>query len=527
MASPNRREPGADPAGDAVRTRWWRRRWWRPGAPARQGLFFVLVAVILFGAAWLAQETISFRGRVYEAIARELVDNTTEGRQALVSSVWWAPLPTLLRLPLVLAFPDVPRPLASQAVGALMGAASLVLMLRIFEQWGLGRWSVVLVLALAIHPLFLRAGTDGAVASTVLYFVLLAMHGFIGWADKRSLRYLVYLAFAVAMLTVTSFEMTVWCAVAFLFFLGDLTARRCVRRQREAVFVVTLTPLVYTVLLWILLNWLVMGDGFYLVRSLTRGLRPIGLPAAPPGLPADVLEKASLLHVSEMATMFCAAAALVFVAARRRGGAYLGLCAAAVAPLCWLLHVNGLLWDSLPLLLSLAALFVVMCGYLTRSEGLLPRSWGRPLCAALALGMSVYAIRSEESWIAADRDLQADERMGHEIRQIVEHHALARSEYAKIYACGYSGLLLARASEDAVIVPSLDFNFNETMRDYRGHRLFVLVHRPEGRSGMDSLHWKFPDIYPFGSGATLFERDFGPWRLYEIVQPYSRRGNER
>ena len=67
-------------------------------------------------------------------------------------------------------------------------------------------------------------------------------------------------------------------------------------------------------------------------------------------------------------------------------------------------------------------------------------------------------------------------------------------------------------------VPSLDLNFNKAREDYYGHRLFVLVHRPEGRSAMDSVHWKFYRIYIQGSRTTLYDSDWGPWRLFEIVQ---------
>lgn len=65
---------------------------------------------------------------------------------------------------------------------------------------------------------------------------------------------------------------------------------------------------------------------------------------------------------------------------------------------------------------------------------------------------------------------------------------------------------------------ALDFNFNRAVADYRGHHLFLLVHKPEGRSAMDSVHWKFDAIYELGDRATLYEDDFGPWRLYEIIQ---------
>jgi hypothetical protein len=69
-----------------------------------------------------------------------------------------------------------------------------------------------------------------------------------------------------------------------------------------------------------------------------------------------------------------------------------------------------------------------------------------------------------------------------------------------------------------VFVRSLDFNFDKAKQDYPGRDLFVLVRQPRARSGMDSIHWKYPRIFELGSHTTLYDGDFGDWRLFEIVQ---------
>ena len=58
------------------------------------------VAAIVFVAALTPDtDAIPVTTWTYEGICRELVNGSTEGRQALVGSLWHAPLPTLVGLP--------------------------------------------------------------------------------------------------------------------------------------------------------------------------------------------------------------------------------------------------------------------------------------------------------------------------------------------------------------------------------------------------------------------------------------------
>ena len=91
----------------------------------------------------------------------------------------------------------------------------------------------------------------------------------------------------------------------------------------------------------------------------------------------------------------------------------------------------------------------------------------------------------------------------------------------RISVCGYSAfdLLGPRPAEDHL--RALDFNLDGVRHDYPGHDLFVMVRKPEGRSGMDSVHWKYADIYARGSRSLLYHSDWGDWRLFEVFGPES------
>ena len=105
----------------------------------------------------------------------------------------------------------------------------------------------------------------------------------------------------------------------------------------------------------------------------------------------------------------------------------------------------------------------------------------------------------------------------------IERHVLTQSRYAKVFVCGYDSFELAGVGESPVFVPCLDFNMGAARRDYHGHKLYILVHEPSGKSEMDSIHWKYEKVYYLGMGGTLHDSDWGPWRLFEIVEAPTRK----
>ena len=85
--------------------------------------------------------------------------------------------------------------------------------------------------------------------------------------------------------------------------------------------------------------------------------------------------------------------------------------------------------------------------------------------------------------------------------------------------CGYEGFsLLRNYPRDSVFVHDLDFDFKGVDDAYGGHQIYVLIHAPHGRGAMESIHWKHPRFHRQGGGTALMDRDWGEWRLFELVQ---------
>ena len=474
-------------------------------------LVLALAAAGIFLAIGLNRiDGVAREGVVGEAICDQLLHNTTEGRQALVSSAWWPPLPTLARLPFAAVLPTGPWPVASLLVSAVFGAACLVLLERIVAHWNLGWTRFVMVASLAAHPAFFTACTNGSSGTLVIFLALLTAFGLIQWVESRKLRFLVYLATGSALLTAASLELVPWVLLVFCVFLADLAAFAPGMRHREGAVILAFLPAVYTAGLWTLMNWLIMGDPLYFVRPL---LVPVQRDMLEPLLPAN----------APLSTYIVAAVAfgalLLSDLTRHRAGLIAGALALAVLATAMIFSLKRPAWDPRPALLCVFPLSLLAVGYAAGILTRLPKSL-KPAVACLPLALSIGAIletRLPLKRLEAE-DLQAIMLEREMVLPKVEHFVLADSPYARVFVCGYDSFALLGKDASPLFVHSLDFNFYKAKNDYVGQRLYVLTRRPVGRGARDSIHWKFDRMYALGSRDTLYAGDWGDWRLFEIIQ---------
>ena len=284
--------------------------------------------------------------------------------------------------------------------------------------------------------------------------------------------------------------------------------------QKQAILIIVLAPLVYTLCLWSLMNWLIMGDWLYFVRSLWRWH---GEPsAATATLPGPVF-------VHYIAAALCVIVLAACARKRDRAGVYLSVVSLGSLVLAQFLAGRGLLWATMPVLFSLFPLCLLTIGYVLGHAAAVPRVLHWPvfiapvvmMAASLAgFAMAAVAPKPRQLPLRQERDVWLPR---------IAHHVMARSEFSKVFVCGYEGLALVGPHEGRVFVYALDFDFGKAGEDFPGHDLYVLVRRPEGRSRMESIHWKYDGIYALGHRTTLYDGDWAAWRLFEVIQAPRRR----
>lgn len=478
----------------------------------------VLAAAYFAAGLWLNIEP-SHEAAVRDGICRQLLAGETAGRQGMVSSGWWGPLSTLVSLPFVFLASGCSFSIGPLAASAVFGAATVGLLCQILRLWGAGRWRWVWAAAFAINPLFASECWKGTGTPILSCFVLLATYSLGAWIAHRRIRDLVWFALGTAATAAGGLDLAPWVLAAWICF-AVAEFRRKGGAERSATLIVGLLPGLYVVAIWVLMNWLIMGDALYFLRSLfPRVCRPEPVVTAV----ADWVLMAGGFVV--------AVAGLGLVRSvwkRDSAEAVPALMALALIANAGLAARTGMLWDTAFWVAILQTLAFLMVGrwLAARSAGGVA-AWGvsipvAGLCAVLLMTRGPEAACDLTGGGAGQ---SAREREHVSRLAQLEHHVRSRcgGPAVKVFVCGYDGFGLLRIAPKGVFVRALDFNFDKAARDYYGQSLFILVHRPVGRAGMDSLHWKFRDIFVQGGPDTLYDEDWGEWRLFEIIQGSSAR----
>jgi hypothetical protein len=474
----------------------------------------VFLAAMLFGAAMFAialwrMTFVSCAGLTYGAICRELLNNTREGRQALICSAWWPPLPALFGVPFAPLDAIMGSPVAPLLVGALMGGATLYVFERTLSDCNLGWPRFVMVLALAMNPFFLESCTNGSPSTAVMFFVVLVAHSLVQWMTTRMVRFLVHLGIGSAMLLATNFEMGFWLLPVMALLIADMLTCESTPYAKEAVIMLTLLPTVYTLAVWFLMNRLIMGDALYFLRSFISTLHT---PAAFSG--------ASISTAHYITCWVSMVALVVAILRKNRAGIFMGTLAVTPILLAMFLESRHALLSSAPVLQCMFPLAVLAVAHCLETEGEVSHSRGA-FVSLVPVALTALTIALNHGMVACSpetRDVVSLRGMQDQVLTPVERYVIAKSRYSKVFVCGYDSLLIGHRNKAPVFISVLDFDLEKAKKEYRGYDLYVLVRRPVGRSAQDSIHWKYDRIYNFGAQGALYDSDWGDWRLFEIIQ---------
>ena len=464
----------------------------------------LLTVTAVTGFAVYHPDKLSSEAPVYEEMSRQLIDNTTEGRQAIVSSVWWPPLCTLVRSPLVFLLPDDGFPWASVAISAICGFFVFSYLWRLsIPLTGKVRATFICAM-LACSPFFLLELVSGSTVMLVALLAIISADSLAKWFVGRSVRALVYFAGSSALICGLNFELTVWVGMILLLFIADLIRSRSMsRKHKEAVLILGLLPVAYMLSLWFLMNWLIMGDALYFLKPLWK-VRLL------PMLEGEGVAELGWIHFA--CGLIPAFTAGISAGSRNKTGVLWSVFALLLFLTVILFRSAGMLWEDAHILGVLPVfVFFTAVASMGHIDGGVVAGWRR-----LLIGLPVLVMCLSFAGLSAEKEEVPPPQLS-----LIERHVLARSRYAKVFVCGYDSFVLLQGRSSEVFAHALDFNFNKAKDDYRGHDLFVMVKRPSGRGAGESIHWKYTDIYTLGSKETLYDIDWGDWRMFEVIQASS------
>jgi hypothetical protein len=511
-----------------------------------------VAAGLIGGALGLPSDESLIRARLGE----DLLRGETVGRQGLICSVWFAPIPTLLLLPL-LAIPWQPAQLAAPfLVSATFGAIAAVYVYKILRACSLGvsrfAWTALFVL----NPMTLWSSGDGSSAVIFAALTMAALHYLLLWTQHMQLRNLALLSLSATLAAISHQMGGIFAAVIVAVICVKLWRTRTDRNRSEGVILLCIFPMIYAAALWHLVNWLIMGDGLFFLRGVYVERQPLTQTAAwQPSLRDAVSD--TMQAALFFAPAFVAANALLLLTMMRRAfrtGALLAVSATALL-FFWIVSrrfgfnpfdENLSPYASFPRaeLFALIPIGCVLFGEFIRGiHETFPRLKvvAESSAVVVALGLIFYnaiwnPAHKHRARLLADavRRKPPQQIVASPLSAQVREWVMERSERAKkfgsakVFVCGFGGYVnfyeppspgLATLRDGRLFVNTLDFDFESAVQNYRGQDLYLLVPEPIGLSALESIHWKFPQVYEGrGSRRLLFDRDFKGWRLFEIVR---------
>ena len=466
---------------------------------------FIALATVFFLAGLSRIGSLEEDGLVREMICTELVTGSAAGRQALFASVWLPPLPTLLRLPVVsLLGPLGASGVPSILLSAFFGVAVLALLDRALSGFRCSWFRFVAVAALALNPVFFRLCTDGSSSRTSAFFALLAAFELAMWIEERKLRRLALFALASALASTTAPAMTVWLVLMGVIFIVHEACRRGRRKyELRATLVTGLLPLAYILGLWMLANWLIMGDFIFFLRSLPNAWRLTHPAVSGP----DEL----LLCL----TVPTGIGIVLLLSGEKTGsrawkGMALAVLSAVVASTFFISHGStGATASALTATFALAAM--AMGRFKTGCV-----RWDRRVVTTCIVALTVAGSFGLLPAAGTERKAVGP---GPETISEIAGYVGSQSRYVRVFVCGYESFGLLGHLQDPRFVRSIDFDVGDGAASGRGMATYVLVKKPEGQSAVDTIHWKYPDLYEWGCQGAVFAGDWGDWRLFELVVP--------
>jgi len=255
------------------------RRSRRPRHAAAWVAFAVVAAAQAGFGIWMASRGFRFGDAFYRSTSALSILFSSDPKLANVGFVW-VPLPTLLNLPWILAYPVWPGVVSSGAASALSsavcGGATAAIQLLTARRLGVPRWASWSLAALvALHPmLFLYAGTGMAEGVTVP-FVVGAVCGLLLFWHTGTRWWVCAAGVSLALAVATVYQAVPFGAALFAVLAAGVLWGREARpsapqgraRAIEGLGLLLLVPPVFAGLLWIGANAVIMGDPLFFVNG--------------------------------------------------------------------------------------------------------------------------------------------------------------------------------------------------------------------------------------------------------------------
>jgi len=465
----------------------------------------------------------------------------------------WPPIPTLVQLPLVLIKPLNTYGFAGNITSALFMSLTVVFLNNILKHFKLGLLARVLVLlTFILNPMILFFGVNGMSEAVAIFFLVTTIYLLILYLSSKSTTYLLGLGATISLAIMSRWEMLVLIPTTILVLIISIflnSSKKLVSKIEGAVLLF-LTPVIFTISIWILANWIIMGDPLHFLTSIYSNTSQAG----------KLSQEVSIF--TNMQGNFIAVLSYLAQRVFFLFPAYLGfsllIIFKAIKSRRPLVPISLLLLPSSLLLFHLVMLYKGQSfGWLRFSIYIIPFAYmflgyliadiknryykitmvlGSIFIICLSSISTVYAMANPElgreeyqltnAILSRDTTLLnnkiTESSTGVDIATTTKIVSYIKDniEEGKILIDDFVGFpIVYFAKQPDLFVETIDENFKLVLSNplmYEDVK-YILAPKNESAGDLDAINIRFPGIFENGTDFTTLEKDFGEWRLYKII----------
>ncbi len=453
----------------------------------------------------------------------------------------WNPLPSLMELPFMLFVPLF-KPMATAAlagviVTSLFAAGTAVLIYRNCTRFNVPAWLTLVLTALyAFNPFIFVYGFNGMSEVMFIFFVVLSITQLVQWIYDESPMHLFWIGVALALAFLIRYEAIAFAAAVFLAVVFFMLKKRYYSRNKKSIWsyfegtaIVLFVPLVASVVLWILANWIFMGDPLYFLTSEYSNEA-----YTETSLGADILSlqwniPGVLLYALKMSVYFIPITLVILLIRffdkrlfRWETMMFLVLVLGVTAFESFML-LRGASYGWLRFFVYPLPIAIAWLPYelekLKKNTPLFRKVAAACCCLALAVSVLLTGITLKNSEVAREEYSTYFMESGSDLDLQVEIAEYLNENYAEAvllmdsYHTWY--VILNMDSTDKVIT-TCSYTFEEAIEDPSEFDVqYILLVDPEVGVA-DAINKYYPDLYENGASWCTLEKDFGDYKLYKL-----------
>jgi hypothetical protein len=463
----------------------------------------------------------------------------------------WNPLPSVIELFLLLPYRWFPELASSALAGVIMSSVfagmTAVLLARAAVEFGLSRWfAVLLSLSFSCNPFIFLFGANGLSDAPFIYFIMSAVIHLCHWMYGRRVGSLIRVSFMLALAFWTRYEaVPLGAALALavvLIVFGvpasdprvDAPLERNIKfklLQVEGTWALMLAPVVYSGLIWIWLNYLIMGNALYFLNSEYSNV------AQSQGLGTDQqfvdMKGNPLLGIIFVAkkTMYYSIPLASIILLRiwnRRWMVWdflvLACLFASILALQFYMLMKGTSYGWFRYFMYVLPITVAWLPYeLSRVK----RSFMNYSIVLIGMVVSGYiltnALMSPEIAPDENKYLHAQQyAAGQQVEKEVAAYLDTELDGYNILMDSYSAYaIILNSKYPSKFLITSDLSFKDSLQDPVGKGVdFILSPKPDKSSALSADNATYLNFYEKGTSWTKLYKEFGgKWRLYQIIRP--------